>query len=243
MRLDHYLFQHSLAPSRSQAQLMVREGKVRVNGEIATKTGQSVEESDKVELLEELRFVGRGSQKLLAALEAFSIDPAGKAAADVGASTGGFTQVLLEKGARKVYALDVGHGQLAESLKNDPRVLSLEGVNIRHGVSLPEKADLVVADLSFISLRLVMEPMRQLAKPGADFILLFKPQFEVGKEKVGKNGLVKNERSRQKALEDFLAWCQEEGWTLRGKTDSPIEGKTGNREVLLWLRPGASDLA
>lgn len=235
MRLDHYLNQNNLATTRSQAQLLIREKKVRVNEKFITKTGYFVEETDKVEVIGGGDFVGRGAQKLLAALAAFKIDPQGKMAADVGASTGGFTQVLLKQGAKKVYAIDVGHKQLAESLKKDARVINLEGVNIRYGMDLEEKVDLVVADLSFISLRLALEPIRQLAQPEADFIFLFKPQFEVGKENVKKSGVVKNERLRKKVLNDFLTWGRERGWKVQKVIDSPLEGKAGNREFLIWL--------
>jgi len=236
MRLDHYLAQNQLAPTRSQAQLFIREGKVKVNGKVLTKTGHPLEETDEVEVEQDFVFVGRGAQKMLAALEAFEWDPKNKVLADVGASTGGFTQVLLNRGAKKMYAIDVGHDQLAEPLKSDPSVVNLEGVNIRHGIKLKEKVDGVVADLSFISLRLVLEPMSELAKPGADFILLFKPQFEAGKENIRKNGLVKTERIRKKALNDFLNWCREKGWKIENSVDSPIEGKSGNQEVLLYLK-------
>lgn len=236
MRLDQHLATHHLAPTRSQAQLLIREGKVLVNGDIVIKTGHEVDDEDRIELLQTHLFVGRGAQKLLAALEAFDLDAKGKIAADVGASTGGFTQVLLERGVEKVYALDVGHDQLAASLKTDSRVVNLEGINIRNGIELPEKVDFVVADLSFISLRLVLEPIRHLAKDNADFILLFKPQFEVGKEKLGKNGVVKNERVSKQVLDDFFSWCRSGGWQVQGVLDSPIEGKEGNKEVLLWFK-------
>lgn len=200
------------------------------------KTGYKIEEPNQVEVVGRGgNFVGRGAQKMIAALEVFQVDPKNKVVADVGASTGGFTQVLLQHGAKKVYAIDVGHNQLAQELKNDSRVINLEGVNIRHGVDLPEKVDLVVADLSFISLKLVVESMRQLAQSGADFILLFKPQFEVGKEGIGKNGIVKNDKVRKKALDHFLKWCRSEHWTIKNVIESPVVGKAGNKEILLHL--------
>ena len=236
MRLDHYLTQNQLAPTRSQAQLLIREGQVSVNGKKVSKTGYAVEESDRVKVSDHAEFVGRGAQKMLAALAAFEVDPKDKVVADVGASTGGFTQVLLRRGAKKVYAIDVGHDQLAEALKKNPRVVNLERINIRYGADLPEKVDLVVADLSFISLRLVVEPMRQLAKPEADFIFLFKPQFEVGKKHVGKNGVVRNERVRKKALDRFLDECREQEGEVRGVVESPVVGRAGNVEYLLWLK-------
>lgn len=235
LRLDQSLVSKGLCKTRSQAQLLVKEGKVEVNGKTIRKTGQMIYEEDKVTLKQTDHYVSRGAYKLKAAIEQFCIEAKNKVVADCGASTGGFTDYLLQHGAKKSYCLDVGHDQLDPSLKNDERVVNLEGVNLKNPLKLPEKVDLAVADLSFISLKLVLPTIRSLPKESGEMILLFKPQFEVGKENVGKNGLVKNEKIRQKALEDFKTWCRETGLKVKGVMESPIEGKQGNREFLVWV--------
>lgn len=235
-RLDQSLVSKGFCKTRSQAQLLIKGGKVKVNEKIIKKTGHLVSEEDKVIVKEENHYVSRGAYKLKAAIEEFGIEIENKVVADCGASTGGFTDYLLQNGAKKSYCLDVGHDQLDPSLKADSRVVNIEGINLKNPLELPEKVDLAVADLSFISLRLVLPTIRSLLKEGGEMVVLFKPQFEVGKENVGKNGVVKNEKIRQKTLEDFKAWCQENSLKVKGMMKSPIAGKRGNREFLIWIQ-------
>ncbi len=182
------------------------------------------------------RAVSRGTQKLIGALAAFEFDPEGRVALDVGASTGGFTQVLLERGAKKVYAADVGHGQLHPSLKADARVVSLEGLDARRLTreTVPEPVDAITADVSFISLIKALGPALELAAPGAFLVALVKPQFEVGLERIGKGGIVRDETARDSALHDVTAWlAAQPGWRVAGSIPSPIKGGSGNVEFLI----------
>ena len=180
-------------------------------------------------------YVSRAALKLLAALEAFPLDVEGRVCVDIGASTGGFTQVLLERGAARVHAIDVGHGQLADLLRDDPRVVCLEGLNARHltAAHLPEPPDIIVSDVSFISLTLALPPVLALARPGAQLRALVKPQFEAGPEHVGKGGIVRDERVHRQVLERIRAWLESEGWEVAGIIPSPVTGSDGNREFLL----------
>ncbi|MEJ5336153.1 MAG: TlyA family RNA methyltransferase [Thermus sp.] len=231
MRLDRYLVEQGLAESREKAKALIQKGLVRVGGKVVTKPAHPV--TGEVELLEEERYVGRGAYKLLGALSAFPLEVAGKVAADLGAGTGGFTQVLLERGAGRVYAVDVGHGQLHPRLREDPRVVSLEGVDAREA-ALPEPVDLAVADLSFISSTLILPALKGLLKSGGEALLLVKPQFELwpGAHK----GVVRDEALRREALRRVRAKAEELGFTVLGETESPLPGKEGNREYWLWLR-------
>ncbi len=180
-------------------------------------------------------YVSRAALKLLAALEAFPLEVEGRVCVDIGASTGGFTQVLLEHGAARVHAVDVGHGQLADSLRNDPRVVCLEGLNARNltEAHIPEPPDIIVSDVSFISLQLALPPVLVLARPGARLRALVKPQFEAGPEHVGKGGIVRDERVHRQVLERIRTWLETEGWQVTGIIPSPITGSDGNREYLL----------
>ncbi len=180
-------------------------------------------------------YVSRAALKLLAALEAFPLEVEGRVCVDIGASTGGFTQVLLEHGAARVHAVDVGHGQLADSLRNDPRVICLEGHNARNltAAHIPEPPDIIVSDVSFISLTLALPPVLALAKSGAQLRALVKPQFEAGPEHVGKGGIVRDERVHRQVLERIRTWLETEGWQVTGTIPSPITGSDGNREYLL----------
>jgi len=239
-RLDEMLVARGLAPSRSRARDAVARGTVLVDGVRASKPGQPVGAGQSLALDgDALRYVSRGALKLLAALDAFGLDPAGRIALDLGASTGGFTEVLLECGAARVYAVDVGHGQLDRRLAGDPRVVSLERVNARDlsPAGLPERPGAIVADLSFISLRLALPPALALAAPGCWGAFLVKPQFEAGREAVGRGGVVRDEAAARAAAEAVAAWLAErEGWSLLGLTPSPILGGDGNREFLLGAR-------
>jgi 23S rRNA (cytidine1920-2'-O)/16S rRNA (cytidine1409-2'-O)-methyltransferase len=234
-RLDELLVKKKLAPTRSQARLLIKEGKVKVDNKPLSKPGASVEEGAKIMRSENEQYVSRGAHKLKAAIKNFGLNPKDQIIADIGASTGGFSDYLLQSGAKKIYAIDVGHEQLSEKLISDQRVVNLEGVNIRDGILLPEKVDWAVADLSFISLRLTIKPMKELLKKNGTMILLFKPQFEVGPENLNKKGVVKSEVIRKKALDEFTQWCRENKFQIKGVIESPIHGKDGNKEYLVYL--------
>jgi 23S rRNA (cytidine1920-2'-O)/16S rRNA (cytidine1409-2'-O)-methyltransferase len=236
VRLDQALVAQGLVSSRQRAQAMVRAGLVRVSGEVADRPDQLVSPTVSIDLAGTKEFVSRGGDKLTAALDAFSLDPVGRVCLDVGASTGGFTDALLRRGARSVVAVDVGYGQLAWSLRQDPRVIVLERVNIRHLDRLPVPADLAVIDVSFISLRLVLPPVRELLSPPGDIVALVKPQFEVGKGAVGKGGVIRDPEQHRRVLGELRQFAQENGYAIAGEVPSPILGAKGNREFLLYLR-------
>jgi 23S rRNA (cytidine1920-2'-O)/16S rRNA (cytidine1409-2'-O)-methyltransferase len=243
-RLDLLLVDRGLAPTRSRARDLIRSGHVRVGEDVCTKAGTEVAETERLTLDDAgaARAVSRGGQKLAAALAAFEFDPQGRIALDVGASTGGFTQVLLERGAAKVYAADVGHGQLHASLKADPRVVSLEGLDARRltRATVPEPVAAITADVSFISLIKALGPALELASPGAFLVALVKPQFEVGPERVGKGGIVRDAEARDGALHSVTAWlAAQPGWRVAGSIPSPVKGGSGNAEFLIGaLRDG-----
>ncbi len=240
VRLDRLLVERGLVDTRSQAQAHILAGEVRVAGELATKAGMSVPADADVELQAPRPYVSRGGFKLAGALERFAVPVADRRCADVGACTGGFTEVLLNAGARRVYAIDVGYGQLAWKLRQDERVVVLERTNARHLTSLPEPIDLVAIDVSFISLKLILPAARGWLAPDADVIALVKPQFEAGRAQVGKGGVVRNPAVHRAVLEDLLGWAAEAGWSLAGLMRSPVTGSDGNVEFLAWLRPEAA---
>ena len=192
------------------------------------------------EIAPELKYVSRGGLKLEKALDTFQLDPTSLVAIDVGSSTGGFTQCLLERGAQRVYAIDVGHGQLAWELRNDPRVVVMERTNIRHLEHLPEQPEVGAIDVSFISLRLVLPAVQRLLAPTADLIALIKPQFEAGKGRVGRKGVVRDPEVWREVLQSVLGSAVDGGWTVAGLTRSPILGPAGNVEFLIHLTVGAS---
>lgn len=239
-RLDKKLVELGLANTRSQAQQYIQAGLVFEHGKIITKASYASDGSG-LEVRGDVHYVGRGAQKLLGAFEAFPVVGQNKVAADIGASTGGFTQVLLENGATRVYAVDVGHDQLDARLLNDSRVINMPGTNIRDLNSLPEEIDLMVADLSFISLELTLPPMKNLLAKHGEMIVLLKPQFEVGREGVDKNGLVKDARLRLQAFKKIWNVCKTLNLGILGAVKSPLIGKTGNQEYLLWLAPSRND--
>lgn len=239
-RLDQRLVDLGLTPSRARARDAVLRGTVTVDGRTATKPGQPVDLTAKIEISDPAgAYVSRAALKLLAALDGFAVSPEGRICLDVGASTGGFTQVLLERGAARVHAIDVGHGQMHESISNDPRVNRRDGLNAREltAQDLENTApSLIVSDVSFISLKLALPPALDLATPGAEALLLVKPQFEVGREGVGKGGLVAPDRAEASAreLRDWLDTLP--GWQALGLLPSPVTGGDGNREFLLYGR-------
>ena len=234
-RLDKAMLSRDLVRTRSQARMLIEQGDVLVNGKQATKPGLVVKEEDQVEISGRNLYVGRGAYKLEKALEEFELDFTNYVVADVGASTGGFTEVSLKNGASKVYAIDVGHGQLADILKNDERVINLEGVNAKYPIDIKEKVDAVVMDLSFISLRSVLKNALNLLRPQGIAVVLIKPQFEAGPERVGKNGIVK-ESVAKSVLNETLDWIRKENILIENVINSPITGKTGNKEFLALLR-------
>jgi 23S rRNA (cytidine1920-2'-O)/16S rRNA (cytidine1409-2'-O)-methyltransferase len=240
-RIDQLLVERGLAESRTRAQALVMAGAVVVGEARVDKPGALVDPGAPVRLKEDAapqRYVSRGALKLEKALEVFPVDPRGKVCADLGASTGGFTDVLLQRGAAKVYAVDVGYGQLHPRLRGDPRVVVRERENARAltVASLGEAVDLVTGDLSFISLRLVLPAVKAILRPGGEAVLLVKPQFEVGKGEVGKGGVVRDEAKRRAALEVIAHAARALGFEVLGHAESPIEGPAGNREWLLALR-------
>jgi 23S rRNA (cytidine1920-2'-O)/16S rRNA (cytidine1409-2'-O)-methyltransferase len=243
-RLDKVLVDRGLAPSRERARALILAGKVLVDGQVVTKAGHSFHpETAEVALREaDHPYVSRGALKLIQGLDAFGIDPAGNVALDIGASTGGFTDVLLRRGASKVYAIDVGYGQLAWSLRQDPRVVVLERQNVREMelALVPEPADLAVIDVSFISLTLVLPRIVELLRPpaGKPIIALVKPQFEAGREHVGKGGVVREVEARLAAVAKVQRWATEHGLMAGDFVESPITGPAGNVEYLLLLRTG-----
>ncbi len=244
-RLDVWLAEAGLSESREKAQALVMAGRVKLDGQRATKPGTRVRDGAQVEVDPGPAHVGRGALKLQGALDAFGIDPRGSVAIDVGASTGGFTETLLERGASRVYAIDVGRGQLHERLRQDPRVVVRDRTNARtlSPELVPEPCSLAVMDVSFISVSKLLEPLRRVLAPGARALVLVKPQFEVGRRQVGRGGIVRDAGLQLQALGDVAAFAQAAGYAVRGACASPITGATGNREFFLHLEPGGEALA
>ncbi len=235
-RLDTLLVDRGLAPDREKAQALVMAGAVSVAERPAHKAGTLVDENAPLRLAERSRYVGRGGEKLEHALETFALDVRGLVVADVGASTGGFTDCLLQRGAERVYAVDSGKGQLDFGLRNDPRVIVMEGVNARTLGSLPEPVDLVTIDVSFISLRAVLPAARRLMTDGP-IVALFKPQFEAQKNEVPRGGVIWDAQLHAVLLGRFVAWCVQNDFRVLDMTLSPVAGADGNREFFFWLRP------
>jgi 23S rRNA (cytidine1920-2'-O)/16S rRNA (cytidine1409-2'-O)-methyltransferase len=236
-RLDLALIARGLVATRAKARDLIARGEVRVDGEVAQKPAMNVREEQTIAVdAQAAAQVSRGAVKLAAALDRFGLDPAGRVALDVGASTGGFTQVLLERGATRVYAVDVGKGQIHASLASDPRVVTLEECDARtlDCTLVPDAVGAIVVDVSFISLRKVLPAALALAAPGCWLVALVKPQFEVGREGVGKGGIVRDVALREQALTDVRDWlAAQAGWSVIGDMPSPIEGGSGNVEFLL----------
>jgi 23S rRNA (cytidine1920-2'-O)/16S rRNA (cytidine1409-2'-O)-methyltransferase len=234
-RLDKLLLARGLVPSRERAQALILAGKVLVNEQKVEKPGTSIEENASIRLLgEDLRYVSRGGLKLEGALQHWKIDIAGKTCLDVGASTGGFTQVLLERGAAKIYAVDVGHGQLHASLRARPEIISMEGIDVRtlSPARLGDRPDLVTIDVSFVSLKLALPPALALAKLHAQLVALIKPQFEAGRAAV-KKGVVRDKQIHAAVCDDIAAFVAALGWRVADVMPSPITGGDGNAEFLL----------
>lgn len=242
-RLDLALVERGLATTRARAQAMILAGHVLVNDEPAAKAGEQVRESDRIRLREpEMKYVSRGALKLLAALDGFGVDPSGRIAIDVGASTGGFTEVLLERGAATVRALDVGTNQLAWKIRSDPRVVVREQFNARHfrKEDFDSTASLLVMDVSFISIRLILPAVIAGLAPGADLLVLYKPQFELGREWLGTGGIVMDQTVAREHLQETLTWAEALNLQSKGTLRSPIQGTDGNTEYLIhWVLGGA----
>ena len=246
IRLDQLVFEKGYAPSREIARALIMSGCVFLDGQRADKPGQQVSpDADPEVRSHELPFVSRGGYKLDKAIRVFGIDPTGKTCIDCGASTGGFTDVLLQHGAAKVYAVDVGYGQLAWKLREDPRVICLERTNLRYVTEeqIPEKLDLAVCDVSFISLRLVMPAVAKLLKPGAEIMCLIKPQFEAGRELVGKKGVVRDSAVHEQVIRGILDFMPTIGFSVCALDYSPITGPEGNIEFLLYMKNTLQDSA
>jgi 23S rRNA (cytidine1920-2'-O)/16S rRNA (cytidine1409-2'-O)-methyltransferase len=234
-RLDLALEARGLLPSRARARDAILRGTVSINGVVAGKPGLLVGDDDAITLDDPAaRYVSRAALKLVAGLDAGGIPVAGRTCLDVGASTGGFTQVLLERGAAQVFAVDVGHGQLAQAVAGDPRVVAFQGVNARAltRAEVPDPIDLLVCDVSFVSVTKVLAAPLGLCRPGADAVILIKPQFEVGREKIGKGGVVTDTAAIEAAVRGVRAFVAGEGWTWRSSVPSPIAGGEGNHEIV-----------
>ena len=246
LRLDQLVFDLGLTESRERAKTTIMSGLVYVNGQKADKPGMQVAPDVQVEVRgNALPYVSRGGLKLEKALQVFPINPSGKICIDCGASTGGFTDVLLQNGAERVYAVDVGYGQLAWSLRNDPRVVNMERTNVRYlsPEQIPEPLDLAVMDLSFISIELVLPAVCTLLKDGADVVCLIKPQFEAGREDVGKKGVVRDSAVHLRVIRKILEDVGSLGYSAVGLDYSPIRGPEGNIEYLCHLRKGSFESA
>lgn len=238
-RLDVLVTRSGLAESRERAQALILAGKVRVAGETVRRPDRAVSDDAPISVEAGPAYASRGALKLGPALDAFAVNPTGKVCADIGASTGGFTDILLRRGAAKVFALDVGRGLLHWRIRQDPRVVVIERVNARDMAPFAERVELVVMDVSFISLDKVLPAVMRSA-PGSGVIALFKPQFEVGRSEVGKGGIVRDQSAIESALARFRKWCAANGLQVLGEVASEVAGAEGNREIFVHLRADAT---
>jgi 23S rRNA (cytidine1920-2'-O)/16S rRNA (cytidine1409-2'-O)-methyltransferase len=235
-RLDLLLVERGLAESQHKAQALIMAGEVMVQCETASKPAGLVNAEASIELRQPPPFVSRGGVKLDHALNMFQLNVAGMVVADIGASTGGFTDCLLKRGARRVYAVDVGRGQLDYHLRQDSRVVVLEGINARYNLPISEKIDLATIDVSFISVTKVIPSAVSLLKEKGNLVVLIKPQFEAARKEVGRGGVIKDPLVHALILARFIVWAADQGFQLRGLVASPILGPAGNREFFIWLR-------
>ncbi len=233
-RIDKMMVDQKLVNTRSQARMLIKQGDVTCNGKLVTKPGQTVSDSDDIQIKQDMLYVSRGAFKLLKAIEEFELDFKGKIIADCGASTGGFTQVSLLNGASKVYAIDVGHDQLSPLLLSSEKVKNIEGVNLKNEYTLPELVDFCVTDISFISITKVFPTIFSLLKPSGKAVILIKPQFEAGADRIARGGLVP-EKYLNIILEEVTTWFSEHGFQIEKQCESPITGKTGNVEYLALI--------
>ncbi len=235
-RLDKLLVERGLVATRAKAQAYVMAGEVRVNEEVVTKAGMRISADARLQLINQMPYVSRGGYKLAGALEKFGIDLSGAICADVGACTGGFTDVMLQNGAARVHAIDVGYGQLDWKLRSDNRVIVIERTNARYLETLGEPVEFVAIDTSFISLKLILPAVQKWLTDSFDIVALIKPQFEAGRKQVGSGGIVREPAVHRAVLEDILDWCIKNDLFPAGLTHSSIEGSDGNIEFLVWLR-------
>jgi len=235
VRLDNLLVEKGIAETRSKAVALIMAGSVIVNGRVVTKAGTQIDLESTITLKDTFPYVGRGALKLEAALDFFKIDPMDKVAIDIGASTGGFVDILLKRGAKRVYAVDVGHSQLHWKLRNNKRVINLEGINARtlDKTLIPELCDIATFDVSFISLKLVIPPVLEVLHPSSDIIALIKPQFEAGRKYVQRGGIVKDEGVILQVISDIKGFLVDKGLYVSGVIPSPIKGAKGNQEYLI----------
>jgi 23S rRNA (cytidine1920-2'-O)/16S rRNA (cytidine1409-2'-O)-methyltransferase len=237
-RIDEAVVERGLAENRSRARALILAGDITVNGQVVHRAGSMVRSTDELARTEKPRFASRGGDKLAHALERFQVDATNLVVADLGASTGGFTDALLQAGATRVYAVDVGYGQILDKLRQDERVVVMDRTNARTLESLPEQVDIVTIDVSFISLKLVLPTATRLLKPEGLVIPLIKPQFEAGPKDVKKGGVVRDPAVHRRVLVDVLTAANELGFAVRGVTASPLKGPAGNREFLALLQQG-----
>jgi 23S rRNA (cytidine1920-2'-O)/16S rRNA (cytidine1409-2'-O)-methyltransferase len=233
-RLDVLVAKSGLAESRERAQALIIAGRVRVGGETVRRPDRTVSDDAAISVETGPGYASRGALKLAPALDRFGVDPAGRVCADIGASTGGFTDVLLRRGAERVYAIDVGRGLIHWRLRQDPRVVVIERTNARNIESFPEPVSLVVVDVSFIGLEKILPALRSAA-PAADVVALFKPQFQVGRSEVGKGGIVRDHAAIDSALAALREWCSHNGYAVKDEAPSELAGADGNREIFLHL--------
>ncbi|MCZ7667349.1 MAG: TlyA family RNA methyltransferase [Chloroflexi bacterium] len=239
-RIDKLLVERELAPTRAKGQALILAGEVFVNGERIDKAGTAVPHDAEITLKTPLPYVGRGGYKLAGALAEFGVAVNGRFCADVGACTGGFTDVLLQAGAAKVFAIDVGYGQLDWKLRQDERVVVMERTNARYLEALPDPVSFVSIDVSFISLKLILPAVQKWLTADADIVMLIKPQFEAGQKQVGKGGIVKETAVHKQVLHDIIDWSQNNQFTLIDLMKSPVTGSDGNIEFLAWLKTGST---
>lgn len=234
-RLDTILSKKGFTQNKKSAFVIVTEGRVFIDGQKAISPAQLIGESADVKVKDADGFVGRGAYKLEAALAAFEIDAAGKICADIGAATGGFTEVMLRHGAAKVYAIDTARGKLALKIRQDPRVIVMEQTDVRHMDALPEPIDIVVIDVSLVSLRDILPSVRRQQAPEGAVVALFKPQYETRNPSILHHGVIRDPAEREKLAADFAAWAAKSGWQIKNKIESPIRGDKGNAEYLFYL--------
>ena len=236
-RLDTVLIEFGTIADAREAFTMVTEGRVFINGQKAVSPAQMVDTNVKVEIREGRKYVGRGALKIEAAIQKFGIDVSGKICVDVGAATGGFTEVLLKHGAKKVYAIDTARGKLALKLREDPRVVVMERTDVRDLRELPEAADVAVIDISLLPLEEILPSVKRLIKTSTSVVALFKPQYETRDPKLLRHGIVKDDATRKALLKEFVAWAEASDWSIQELKESPIQGMGGNKEYLLYLEP------
>ncbi len=240
-RLDEAMAERGLVESAKMAAGYIMAREVKVNGQIVDQAGTAIKEGDEISMVSTMPWVSRGGYKLSGVLEKFGINPSGRTCADVGACTGGFTDVLLQNGATKVYALDVGYGLIDWKLRQDERVVVMERTNVRYVEALDEPVSLVVIDVSFISLKIILPAIRKwlqsTAESTAEVVALIKPQFEAARDQVGKGGIVRDDAVREEIVVDVLSWLQERAWTINNLAESSIKGTEGNIEFLVHITP------